>query len=125
MSAEPGNSSIPPYLMMDLGYSIAMFLVAVIGMRFTLKNCFGVDIFDFHTLPAQVAGGVVGTLSLFSVYRLVSNPLRVRRLGRKLVGREYAQQQSQMTAAATPGTAGVVRSVTGAAGGPPMPGKAV
>lgn len=89
------SSSIPPYLMMDLGYSIAMFIFAMVGMRFTLLNCFGIDLFDFHTLPAQVAGGVVGVLILFSIYRLVSDPKRVQRLGRKLVGRQYAYEQTQ------------------------------
>jgi len=93
--SEEQLEGIPPYLMMDLGYSIAMLIFAMVGMRFTLLNCFGIDLFDFHTLPAQVAGGVMGVLILFSIYRLVSDPKRVQRLGRKLVGRQYAYEQTQ------------------------------
>lgn len=91
----PQVSSMPPHLIADLGYSIGMFIIAVVGLRFTIQNCFGVDLFDFHTLPAQIAGGVVGVLVLFSIYGLVSDPKRVQRLGRKLVGREYAYNQTQ------------------------------
>ena len=95
MAYEQSQNSLPPYLMMDLGYSIAMFIIAMVGMRFTLRNTFGIDLFDFRTLPAQVAGGIVGLLVLFSIYRLVSDPSRVQRLGRKLVGRQYAYEQAQ------------------------------
>lgn len=100
MSGGPSEgSSLPPNLLVDLGYSIAMFLLAAVGLRFTVKNCFAVDLFAFNTLPAQVAGGIVGVLVLFSIYRLVSNPMRVRRLARQLTGRQYAmgewQQQAQ------------------------------
>ena len=98
---QPEGSSIPPYLMMDLGYSIAMFVFAMVGMRFTLLNCFGIDLFNFHTLPAQIAGGVVSVLILFSIYRLVSDPKRVQRLGRKIVGRQYALEQTQRQAEVT------------------------
>ena len=89
----PEGSSIPPYLIMDLGYSIAMFIFGVVGLRFTLRNCFGIDLFDFHTLTAQVFGGLAGVLFLFSIYRLVSDPRRVQRLGKKIVGRQYALEQ--------------------------------
>ena len=95
MAYEQSENSIPPYLMMDLGYAIAMFIFAMVGMRFTLKNTFGIDLFDFRTLPAQIAGGIVGMLVLFSIYRLISDPRRVQRLGRKLVGRQYAYEQAQ------------------------------
>lgn len=95
MSASelPPSSSLPPYLLTDLGFSIAMFVFAVVGMRFTVQNCFGVDLFNFRTLPARIAGGVVGAITLFSIYRLFSDPRRVQRLGQKLVGRKYAREQ--------------------------------
>lgn len=92
------SSSTPPYLMMDLGYSIAMFVFAMIGMRYTMMNVFGIDLFDFRTMPAQIAGGVVGVLTLFSIYRLVSDPKRVHRLGRKITGRQYAMDSMRQQA---------------------------
>lgn len=89
------STSLPPHLMTDLGYSIAMFLLAVVGARFTLKNCFGIDLLNFRTLPAQIAGTIAGVLVLLSIYKLMSNPRRVERLGRKLVGRQYVQEQTK------------------------------
>ena len=88
------ESAIPPHLVMDLGYAIAMFMFALVGLRFTLRNCFGIDILNFRTLPAQIAGGLASLLILFSIYRLVTDPHRIASLGRKLVGRQYLRQQA-------------------------------
>lgn len=108
------DGGVPPYLLMDLGYSIAMFLCAVVGMRYTMHNLFGIDLFDFRTLPAQVAGGVVGVLTLFSIYRLVSDPRRVQRLGRRLTGREYAMESMRQQALRTDEAVREAKQVRGA-----------
>lgn len=75
-------------ILFDLGYAIAMMIVGVSGLRFTLKNCFSIDIFDFTTLPAQIAAGVVGLVLLWSIYSTLSDQKKIRALGRQILGKQ-------------------------------------
>ena len=57
------GGTLPPYLIPDLMFSIAMFVIGIIGLRFTLQYLWSIDILDFSTLPAQIAGGVAGLIT--------------------------------------------------------------
>ena len=72
------------HLIIDLGFSIGMFMVALIGLRFTVLNCFGIDILDFSTSTAKMVAGIAGSLVLLSIYQLITDPRRIHRLGKKL-----------------------------------------
>mgnify|MGYP001469800196 CR=1 FL=1 len=82
--------ALPPYVVTDLGYSIAMFLVGLTGLRFVLLNMWSIDILDFRALPARIAAGTVSLIMLFSLMQTFADPNKARDLGRAVVGREYA-----------------------------------
>lgn len=90
-------SGLPQHLFVDLGFSIGMFIFALIGLRFVVKNCFSIDLFDFRSRPVQLAAGLTACVCLYSVYQLIADPRRVARLGRRIAGREYVNAQRAAT----------------------------
>ena len=103
--------ALPPHIAMDLAFSIAMFFVAVVALRYTLFYMWSIDIFDFRTLPAKIVGGIIGLVVLGSVFATFTDANAARRLGRKVTGTQYAQQELAQQQAVQDDT---VRQVQGA-----------
>ena len=92
---------LPPNVIIDFAYSIAMFLVALTGLRYVLKDQWGIDILDFSKMPAKIAGGMVSLILLVSIYRTVADPNKAKALGRAFTGREYNVATAEQAAAAS------------------------
>lgn len=84
-----GTGFAPQNMVIDLAYSIAMFVVGLVGLRFTVKNVWGIDLLDMRSMPGRVAAGFVSLVTLYSVYEVLVDPNKARKLGRRLVGSEY------------------------------------
>ena len=102
--------------MMDFSYSIAMFVVAITGLRYVLKDQWKFDIFDFSTMPAKIAGGLISVLMLFSIYRTISDPKKARALGRAITGRDYNMATAQAVVNVGDKTQGEIASINKVAG---------
>lgn len=89
------SESLPPNIIGDLGYSIAMFIIGLAGLRFVLQDQWGMDILDFNTMPAKIAAGTVSLITLFSIYQTIADPKKAQKLGRQLAGRDYNYQTAQ------------------------------
>lgn len=96
-SPNPPNPSrveapLPQNLAVNLAFTLALFIVGLVGVRYVIRDQWGVDLFDFSKTYTKVGAGVVGCVILFTLFETIASPKGARALGRKLVGRDYNAQ---------------------------------
>ena len=102
----PPQTPLPRNLVVHLAFSLALFVVGLVGLRYVVNDQWGFDIFDFSQTYVKIGAGVIGSLVLFTLFETIASPKSARSLGRTLMGSEYNAQVVQAQLAASKGAQG-------------------
>ena len=74
-----------PHVISDTVMLLVMEIAAVVALRFTILDLFGLDIFDFKTAIGQIVGAVLTVSTFVGIYRAVTSKGGMRKLGQRVV----------------------------------------
>ena len=74
-----------PHVASDTMMLVTMEIAAVVTLRFTVLDLFGIDIFDFHTAIGQIVAAIISVGTFVGIYKTMTSKGGMLKLGRTAV----------------------------------------